>query len=377
MSRFALLLALVPVAGGLVPGCFYADPINQRPSIAIENLSAEVVHRGDTVQLRANYNDPDGHYVKFQWRAYACTDATNFDACDDVPFADSIVGSFELVVPKKRVDLDVPVESLWIVLEAKDELGATARPAQELVIPVANAAPTVVLDKSSRYKYIAGTPIKVLAKLSDIDDGKDAIAPLVWEVFPPAQLSYTLTDLDLSNLPPDLTYLHVGKVLTASGPGEWMIRVTAADALGATTTETISIPVEIDGPPCLAQLSPIVPTDGAALPITAPTLFRVPVVIDALDIFPPQPEDTVLGTTRFQWSLQGPTGGSHVAITGAEGNSYALDPASYQLGDILELRVEIFDRHLTPIPCIDSEQTCSVISQPTCIQRQTWRVEVR
>lgn len=372
MSRLALLL----VAGGLVPGCFYADPINQRPSISIENQSSEVVHRGDTVGLNAISDDPDGHYVQFQWRAYACSNENNVDACDDAPFADSIVDSFSFVVPTRRVDVSVPVESVWVVLEAKDELGATARPMQQLLIPVVNAPPVLVLDKNSRYAYVAGTPVEVFAKVSDLDDGTGALAPLVWEVFPPAQFAHTLTDLDLSGLPPDPGFLHAGKLFTASGDGEWMIRVTATDPLGATTIETISVPVEPDGPPCLAQLSPTVPTGGAALPLTEPTLFRVPVVIDALDVYPPQPDDPVLGTATFRWSL-GPVGGPHVLVSGATSNSYALDPASYQLGDLVELRVEIFDRNLTAIPCIDSEQTCSVISQPTCIQRQTWRVEVR
>jgi hypothetical protein len=40
------------------------------------------------------------------------------------------------------------------------------------------------------------------------------------------------------------------------------------------------------------------------------------------------------------------------------------------------MRVEIFDRKSTPIPCADGLATCA-ISQPACIQRQTWRVEVR
>ena len=55
----------------------------------------------------------------------------------------------------------------------------------------------------------------------------------------------------------------------------------------------------------------------------------------------------------------------------------SLDPASYQPGDIVELRVEIKDRKNTAITCADANPTCSTISDNACIQRQTWRVEVR
>jgi len=85
----------------------------------------------------------------------------------------------------------------------------------------------------------------------------------------------------------------------------------------------------------------------------------------------------VLGTTKFQWSLQPPGQTGHVDIAGAVGSSFALDPAAYTPGQVLELRVQIYDRNNTTIPCVDGEQTCSVISEPTCIQRQTWRVEIR
>ena len=70
---------------------------------------------------------------------------------------------------------------------------------------------------------------------------------------------------------------------------------------------------------CIAQVSPIVPPAGAALPITEPTLFRVPVVIDDRDVYPPQPDDSSLGVTKFQWSVLGPGGIVHSTVPGATG----------------------------------------------------------
>jgi hypothetical protein len=70
--------------------------------------------------------------------------------------------------------------------------------------------------------------------------------------------------------------------------------------------------------------------------------------------------------------------GQHRQPPGARrpSNSVALDPISFTPGDILELRVEVFDRNDTQLPCAQDQQSCS-LSANTCIQRQTWFVEVR
>jgi len=375
VSRIPLLL----LAGGLVSGCFYADPINQRPSITIVGEPTEAVHRADHIVLSARSEDPDGDYVSYQWRGYACTEALGVAGCDQFPFADGLLETFELDVPTRLGDDTTPVSLLRVVLEAKDELGATARPNEELLLPVVNRAPTLELDRSSRYAFVTATPIEIYAKVGDLDDGPAAVMPLLWETFGPplADTANALTDLTIGQDPADPKHLQFGKVFRANVPGEWTIRVTANDPLDGETVATTMITIAADGPPCIAQVLPIVPTGGAALPITDPTLFRIPVVIDDLDVYPPRPDDDVLGTTRFAWSVKAPGQPSHVAISGAVGNSFAVDPASYTPGDIIEVRAEIFDRTNDPLLCLNSDPTCSVISLPTCIQRQTWRVEVR
>lgn len=373
MSRIGPIL--VAVLGST--GCFYVDPINQRPALDIRTASDDTVFRGDRVELRAVAQDPDGHIVGFRWRAQACTEISQADGCDPVPFASSLIESFGFDVPTLRVPSGVPVESIRVVLEGTDELGASAKPSQELVIPLGNRAPNLMLDKDSRYKYVARTPIGVFALVGDDDDGPAALAPLVWEVFAPAQVTHTLTDRVVEQDPEDPDHVAFGKTFVADAAGDWQIRVTATDPLANTTTEMITVTVMEDTPPCLAQLQPAAPTGGALLPLTEPTLFRVPVVIDDLDLYPPVPADEVLGTTTFRWSLKPPGQPAHQAIPGAVGNSYAIDPASYTPGDLVELRVEIFDQEPEAIPCNDSEQTCSVNVNSGCLQRQTWRMEIR
>ncbi len=371
VTRLALLVALVS-------GCFYADPINQRPSVAIEVDNDDPVRRGETRFVTAVSDDPDGHYVKYRWRAYACTDATDPAQCDDVPFDDGLNQVLTFDVPVDRADGVTPVESLRIVLGATDELGATARPEPELVVPVFNAPPTLALSKDHRERYTIARPVRVFARVGDLDDGPDRIGPLVWKVYAPTQGAvHTLTELAVVEDPPDPVFDHFGKTFVAADPGEWMIEVSATDPLGDTTTELLAITVSENDAPCLAQLQPTVPSAGAALPLTDPTLFRVPVVIDDLDVYPPQPSDPILGVTRFEWLLRRDGAATFTRITGATGNSVALDPASFTPGDLVELRVQIYDRSNTVVNCPVDDATCSTISQPSCIQRQTWRVEVR
>jgi hypothetical protein len=137
-------------------------------------------------------------------------------------------------------------------------------------------------------------------------------------------------------------------------------------------SDKVTLHVVEDGPPCLSQWAPLVATAPNAWPLTDPTLFQVTVVLDELDAFPGAPTSQL----AFHWSILPPGASTRQALS-TTGNAVALDPASYQPGDIVELRVEIEDRNDTPVSCAENLATCSVISNNTCIQRQTWRVEVR
>lgn len=361
-------LALVWLAAS---GCFYIDPINQRPSLDIEQTSGDVVYRGDTVRLRAISNDPDDHDVWFRWRATSCN---NDGVCDGAPFYEASDEFATFAVPMARADEPYgPVRAILVVLEGQDELGAFARPDQRLVIPVADRAPTLELGKDSRYGYVVTKPINVFATVGDPDDGPGVVT-LGWEVFSPMdQPGYTLVDIPVEQDSAETK--RFGKQFKPEGIGDYEIRVTARDAIGEQTVKSLMISVGPDMPPCLGTLSPIVAPAGSALPMTEPTLFQVHVVEDDLDPYPTV-NDPELGTTRFKWSVKTNTG-AREQLAAVTGSRVALDPASYQPGDIVEVRVEIADRNDTPITCDQANPTCSVISDSACIQRQTWRVEVR
>jgi hypothetical protein len=158
--------------------------------------------------------------------------------------------------------------------------------------------------------------------------------------------------------------------------GAWEVRVTATSH-GFANEKALMFMVAPDQPPCLAQWEPIVPPDGAALPLIAPTVFQVPLVDDDLDPYPPVPGQPLLGSTTFLWSILLPGAATRQRLRDATGNSVDLDPSAFIPGQIVELRVEISDRKGGVVACPDGEPVCPLSSSPGCNQRQTWRVEIR
>jgi len=360
-------------------GCFYVDPINQRPSLDIRPMSSDPVYRGGTVAFTAIASDPEQQVVAFQWRAYVCTDATSIDDCDPGPIFTGVEPTASFLVPPFRVDPDGdgplagrPVESLRVVLEGRDDRGAAAKPAQELILPVLNHPPDVQLRVVSSHGAVVTTPIDVYARYGDADDTPGNVT-LEWTAFSPSQVPDTLIDVAVPPDAGDPAHLQQGKRFTPAVTGNWDIRVVATDKLGTRAEEHLTVTVADDAPPCLDAWQPL--AGPAATPITEPTLFQVIHVRDDLDAYPRTGTESFVGETVFEWSIKVGAGARQPLANAV--SSLAFDPQAYEPGTIVELRVQIFDRRGTAITCADDAQTCSVISQPTCIQRQTWRVEAR
>ena len=221
MTRFTLICLAAS-------GCFYADQVNQRPSLDIQQTSTATVYRNDTVKLEAIANDPEGHYVALQWRAYLCADELD---CDQAPFFGGFDREVMFEVPSKRDDGAKPVEAVHVWLEGMDDFGATARPAQQLWIPVSDRAPTLELAKHSGYGFLVTKPIQIYAKVGDSDDGPGD-PQLTWQVFTPTnQPAYSLVDLVVPS-DGDEKHVQYGKTFKPEGVGDWTIEVTATDTLG-------------------------------------------------------------------------------------------------------------------------------------------------
>ncbi len=356
-------------------GCFYTDPINQRPSLEIEQLSSSQVFRGDLVNLNAVADDPNGDAVALDWRAYACTDATpapdgSRPGCDPAAVASGNTPLFSFTAPRNRQDGTTPVGAMYVTLDAIDSGGAAAKPGQELIITVDDAPPTIALSAEPRSAYVVGIPVPIFAKLGDPDDDPAQVL-FTWTAFSPSSSEPLTTE---SATPID-GMLQLATTLEPDVLGTWTVQAFATDSSNVTTPQSLTLEVTPDEPPCLTTWTPAAAPAGDALPISMATLFQVLIVTDDLDPYPPVPSDPVLGETTFSWSLL-PPGATTREPLSATGAGVALDPASYQLGDVVELRVEIYDRNHTAIPCADSDPTCS-IGANSCIQRLTWTVEMQ
>jgi hypothetical protein len=358
-------------------GCLYLDPINQKPRLSTVECaiagspgrSCDLVHRGDLLELTVDLTDRDGDESKasFSWKAYRCSDPKAKE-CDDNAYDEQSTPMAKIEVPSDLAG----VHSILVDLDARDERGAAVEQSPEYTI---NDAPTLE-TRQAAHSYVVGGPVELYAKYGDLDDGPLGVA-LQWDVVAPAPAAVALEELAVPADFTDLAHATTGKLIVPDRTGAWDVRVTASDGLNAPVEKHLQFTVGPDEAPCIAQSRPLVPPDDAALPIAEPTRFDVPLVIDDLDPYPPLSDDPHFGTTAFEWSILAPGSPGRQILVGSTGNSVELDPDAFTPGDIVELRVEVLDRNRTAIPCPDPAATCSVSAPSACIQRQTWRVEVR
>jgi hypothetical protein len=365
-----VVLGLVPA--GLTGGCFYTGDLNDRPSAEIERLTEGVPLRGETVRFQAIVVDP-GDQVEVAWHVDACRTSAGAEVCDrNLATAEPALLQLEVVVPA-NVGAGAergPTERLRVHLDVVDSHGAVARPSQEDVVDVGNQAPR--LEVQRRGRELAGAfpedaPIVVATRASD-PEGDDVV--VACEVFAPR-----------GSVPGDWSFVPL--VVAPGGdqewrlvpdvPGVWTVRCTADDSLAQTTVDT-PLTVVADRPPCLRTIDPA-PLEAGALVLDAPRRFAVLGVDDDLDVFPAQPDDPFLGLAGFRWSIR-PVGAAEYTEIDADVASVELDPARFTPGERLDLRVELDDRRRREIDCDVDEATCS-LTLDSCLQRQTWRVEVR
>ena len=379
----------VAAAGLLLTGCFYVDPIITRPVVAIK-VEPLAIARGDMVKLSANFEDMAATVGTFDWQVFACEEYRSDGAqrCDPEPFHSfhSETGNtteFPVMVMTKAHA--APTAAIQVRLEARSDRGAVARSGGNSEFPVGDALPTLEPGMSARTLTV-GAPIDLFARYGDADDKLDDVV-LAWTPVPPVTPgAFTVAELPASSQPGDPAHRTAGIRLVPGEPGSWDVKVTATDPTqrdprvpgrAAPIEKHLVFSVKPDQPPCLAQWQPIAPPAGATLPVSAPAVFQVPLVDDDLDAYPPVLGVPEFGQAAFEWSILPPGASQRQVLVGATGNRIDFDPAAFTAGDIVELRVEVFDRHHAALPCGDAAATCSITGAAGCTQRQTWRVEVR
>ncbi len=355
-----------------LPACFYVDDLNTRPVVSIEKISIPALARGSVAKFRADRYDEDdgGNYVSVSWEMRVCGRLA--DDCDFASFFTGTNTIASVLVPPTRSD-GSPVEKLEVILRGVDPQGAESRPTARQVYDVGNAAPLVVLQTAGFDNYPVGVPFSIRARITDPDDTATAIAAQ-WKVYSPAGSANPALEM----LAPDPARPNESSYrLLPDKAGKWTIEVTAMDAIGAVAVEHIDVQVAEDRPPCIDTVTPLPAPAASTAILDVAQRFAVQVVDDDLDIFPAPVGDPFVHETKFAWSIKSPlTGGVRSAIDGPSRAAIELDPALYNPGDIIELRVEISDRVARTLSCADGAPTCSINSN-ACVQRQTWRLEVR
>jgi hypothetical protein len=357
---------LVTVAAGLLAteaGCFYVDPINERPSADIVRIDPQLPGRGDPVEVVANIVDPDGDPTTISWQALACGDSD----CDPSPFQTYDSTDFYIDSPKLRAD-GSPATRVHVKLDVVDSYGARAEPPQQVDINLEDAVPVLeplqVHGPSWHGSHTVGQAVSIVAHASDADDDATTLVYDTPTLFPPPNVPVEAATLTPITDDPALGAGEAEWELTASQPGDWQVKVSVSDPLGASATYTAPVPYALDQPPCLGASDPQFTPAGARIVVDSPRLFAVDTVDDDLDPFP--------GSASFRWYL-GPAGGTLTQLAN-DSNAVDIDPSLYTPGDQLELRVEAVDRVDRPL-CDASMPTCEAV--PSCYQRETWYLEAR
>ncbi|MEI2624879.1 MAG: hypothetical protein V9G23_13880 [Giesbergeria sp.] len=375
MRQFAVAAraAVAAACAALVlPSCFYVDDLNTRPVVAIQKVSIPALTRGSIAQFRADRFDEDdgGYYVAVDWEMHACGRTAN--DCDGAAFFTSTATVAVATIPVVRGN-GTPVEKLQVMLRGVDPQGAQSRPTAIQLYDVNNALPAVTLQTFGYDGYPVGVPFSIRSRVVDADDAA-ATLNVQWTVYSPAGSA----DPALVQVTPDpMRPNESAYTLTPDLAGKWTIEVTATDPIGATSVEHIDVQVAADRPPCIATVTPLpAPAANTAI-VDVAQRFAVQVVDDDLDVFPAPVGDPFIHESHFAWSIQSPlTNGVRQLIAGDTRSSIDIDPTLYQPGDVIELRVEIADRVARTLTCADGAATCSLNSN-ACVQRQTWRLEIR
>jgi hypothetical protein len=362
----------VVAAAVLLTGCFYIDPIVPRPGITINRAEPpnDVPHRGAAFTLTADFDNPKPRFGTYDWQAFACNvDGSGNEACDGLEFFLGNELRAVMTVPVRTSDLRL-VNRIKVKVAVKDDVGAAATAEEN--IAVVDGPPIVVPTESGT--LAVGTPVELSMRFNDPDDALNTLSPLPPNVIGRALSAYTLTPED-EQIDPMSPYRTRRFELIAHEAGLWHVAFFVQDPSGLLTEAQIDFTIQPDNPPCLAQWEPIA-SPAAALPVSEPTVFQVPLVTDNLDAYPPISSEPPFGTTAFEWSILRPGAAMREVLAGATGNRIDFDPAAFTPGDLVEIRVQIYDHNNVAVSCPDNQPTCALVT-PGCLQRQTWRVEVR
>jgi hypothetical protein len=252
--RLGRVVWLVVGPGLVLAGCFYVDPINRRPEVTgLVRLCDDAdpsapcdfddLHRGDTVRVTAELNDPDGpeSACVLMWRILACDSSDK--RCDKDPElykeSDSVAG---FTVPGTLKESDGPVQLVEVTVNVYDARGASSSLRNEIAI---KDGPTLALTRPTGI-YAVGAPIDMFATYGDPDNAPHdpAGVTLEWKLFTPGGTAPPpIIKLEVPQNAADPDHVTEGVRFVPLEIGKWDVRVTATNAQGKTNDKALRFTV--------------------------------------------------------------------------------------------------------------------------------------
>ncbi len=335
-------------------GCLlYTDPVNTAPKVLAIKMP-DVAYRGKTLSITADVQDADGNDLLLEWGS------STIDCPGSADGAPRVKGQ------SKDQPFSVHVTSLdgicvWVVVRdshgARDFAFDVIRPQNRP--PVAD----IQLVKPATMPASDGTyPLfsEVRASSKAMDEDKDVLTHR-WMLTRPGRPAAAAPSC--SDAATDVCFV-------ADPSGTYVLDLFATDGLvEKDSTARLAIKIADDQPPCIVQTDPPIVPERPTLGVNGGRKLTVLRVDDDGDPYPGVPASGI----SFHWQMRR-NRGEWGRVTTSVSDFFATG----EVGDVVEMRVQVRDRHDRPVrrdytACTTADSSrCEL--KPGCAQWVTWTV---
>jgi hypothetical protein len=345
-------------------GCLlYTNSINVAPTVSI--ISPGQVARNVPVTFRAQASDDQSTPLGYAWGAARGGCPASGEPPATAPFASDTAPAFTVTFAESG--------SYCLFVTVTDDFGASR--SATLDVQVDDHPPVAVI---SRVDATAIAPAPQIPLYTDLHfTGRFSTDPDAGETL---AFSWTLAAPGgVAGSPAACAGTPDDACFSVDQPGIYVLGLTARDGDGMTATQTLSLDVAPDHPPCIvatdppSSLSRIVHDPGLDLTVL------VTGVDDDGDPLPAPPARPSMASFVWAWRTGG--SGPFVRLADYDLPAYTFPGGSFQSGQTLEVRVEAHDRVARPdelLACYQMQPQPAVCEvAPGCDQWVTWTVELR
>lgn len=340
-------------------GCF-TQPINRQPSVQLTPPATSIM-RGKDASFIVVATDPDGDPLNVSWSVAAG------DCPRDVQ---SWQGDRRPLGPGERqvvVESSATLDTFCVCVFAVDSHNATD--ANCLKGTPINRAPDItlrVVEPSILPRFPLFSRIRVSAAGTvDPDGAAGELIRYDWrDLVRPTGSTAVLE----ACAPPS----ELDRCFTGDAHGTYTVTLEASDAMGEKSRAMVPVEIAEDRLPCIRETTPALTSLTRDDSHDAPRSISVTSVEDDGNPYPASSS----GRIQFTW-FAGLQGGP-MSYLGNDFESYT--PVGYQLGDVVQVRVEIRDRNVKTIDDIltrcqmNGDALCESPPGSGCFLSATWTV---